>query len=678
VKLDHSRPVPLGEFLFGSVYYPEHWGSAIREKDVALMAEAGWNCVRMAEFAWDRMEPEEGRYEFGFFDEQIARLGAAGIRTILCTPTAGPPVWMTRGHPEILRWNDAGVPMEHGSRQHASHASPVFRDFSRKITTAMASHFASNPHVIGWQTDNEFHCHFSLDHSPPAQKAFVEFLRERYADDIDALNRAWGNSFCALTYRFFDEIRTPKHSRPTYPNPSHVLDYHRFLSHAVTLFQREQAEILRAANSRWFVTHNGFFSHIDYGGEFGKDLDFLSYDSYPFFDPDPTRRIQSHAANLDHARSYGGNFIVTEQQSGPGGQGNYFHDNPEPGEMRRMAYSSIAHGADGLLFFRWRTCRFGAEQYWCGILDHDNVPRRRYREARDLGFELRRVGPAVLGTSVRVDAGIGGGDFEVQTAHETISHGLPGPKQMGELVHGFFNSRGYATGFVHPSHDLSQLSLYVLPHWPMIRAEWVSSLTAFVERGGVLVVGARSGCKDEHNNVISDTPPGLLRVLCGVCVTEFGRQNRPDLRPLPISFGERNVATTLWYEVLETGEAEVIARWSGRHLTGLPAISLARRGRGAVVYVGTYLDQPLLEALLPTILAHSPGLRTLCPPEPGLEVVERSGNGGRVLFLINHQDDPRTVTDVPSGIDLVRGLPVSDRIELPGHGVAVISVPSAG
>ncbi|MGC9349506.1 MAG: beta-galactosidase, partial [Anaerolineae bacterium] len=335
--LSHKRPVSLQRFYYGATYYPEHWGPTEREDDAARMAEAGFNCVRMAEFAWDYLEPEEGHYRFDLFDKTIERLGEKGIKTILGTPTATPPRWLTAAHPEVLRMDADGVRMQHGSRQHACPSSDVFRLASRKITRAMADHFAASPHVIGWQTDNELNCHFSECHCPNCQAAFREYLKAKYRDDIDLLNRVWGNSFWALTYDDFSQIPTPKDGKPAHANPAQLLDYYRFISWNVARFQREQVVILREVNPDWFVTHNGTFSHIDYRGPFGKDLDFLSYDVYPFFDYDPDHRPLSQAFNLDHARAWSGNFMVPEQQSGSGGQGDYLHDNPEPDEVRRMA-----------------------------------------------------------------------------------------------------------------------------------------------------------------------------------------------------------------------------------------------------------------------------------------------------------------------------------------------------
>lgn len=673
--LSHRRPAPFDRFWFGAPYYPEHWNAAEREADPPLMVDAGINVVRMAEFAWDMLEPAEGRFEFGFFEEAIARLGRHGIATFLCTPTAAPPRWLTEKYPDTLRVNADDTPLQHGSRQQCCHQSERFRSFSRRITRAMAERFAGHPYVAGWQTDNEFLCHFSECHCPNCQQAFREFLRERHRT-IEALNRAWGTAFWAQTYRRFEEVLTPRPQKPTWTNPAQHLDYGRFLSWGVTRFQHDQVEILRRVNPKWLIFHNGLFRHLDYRGPFTRDLDVLGYDHYPFFDQDPDHRSRSQAFSLDRARGWSGNFIVPEHQSGPGGQGDYFHDHPEPGEVRCMAWTSIARGADSLLFFRWRTCRFGAEIYWCGLLDHDNVPRRRYEEVKRLGGELKRIGGELLGTSVHVDLAVAQCDQEVFDAHSVLSMGLAGPGQVAERIHGAAFEAGYAVGCIHPTDDLRGVKCYVVPHWALFHPDWVDPLRAYVAAGGVLVVGARTATHDWNHNHIAEPSPGVLRELCGVTVTEYGRQNRPDRRTLELEWDGQRVATEAWYEVLEPAPgSEVLARWTSRHLAGQPAITCRTVGAGRVLYVGAYLCDALVARLLP-LWARMSGLQPLWPGVPsGVSVVRREKPGVRYWFFINGTDREQRIDHVPAGTELVTGASAGADWILPPHEVAIIKAP---
>ncbi|WP_052300365.1 beta-galactosidase [Opitutus terrae] len=672
----HLRTSTFQEFHWGVAYYPEHGELATLDQDAERMLAAGMNTVRMAEFAWDLMEPEEGRYDFSFFDDAIARLGAKGIRTILCTPTAAPPRWLSLSHPEILRVDARGVVQRHGSRQHASTASDVYRDYSRKITRAMAEHFANNPNVIGWQTDNEFNCHFSEDYSAGAAQAWIGFLREKFHDDIAALNRAWGTAFWAQTYARFEDVPLPAAGQPTHLNPAHRLDYTRFIAWTVARFQHDQVEILRAAQPRWWITHNGMFRLVDYRGQFGRDLDVLGCDVYPMFTWDPRQRGATQAWALDAARAWTGNFFVPEHQSGPGGQTDYFHDNPEPGELRRMLYTSFAHGADSVLLFRWRTARFGAEEYWCGVLDHDNVPRRRYAEVAQVGAELARVGPALLGTHVAIDTAIAATDFDNTNAHEALHFNLPAPDQVAAELHGHFWRAGYRVGAVHPGDTLRGLKLYIIPHFTIIDTAWLPQLESWVRDGGVLVIGARAGTKDADNNVTTDLLPGVLRPLVGATVVEYGRQNAPEQRPLELEIAGKRVLSREWYEQLAPDDGtEVWLRWATRHQTGTPAATLHRLGKGAVVYVGTYLNGAVGGALVPELAKLAHVLPALAGAPAGVEVVRREADDRALWFLINHTEQPQYVTGLPRGRDLVADRDVRDELTLPPRGVAVIRTP---
>jgi beta-galactosidase len=669
--LSHNRPASFDKFWYGCAYYPEHWDEATIQFDPKLMREAGMNVVRMGEFAWFRMEPEESKYDFSLFDKAIEGLGKDGISTILCTPTATPPRWLTMKHPEILRINADGIAMQHGSRQHCCHSNPLFRQYSQSITKAMAEHFAGNSNVVGWQTDNEFNCHFSECHCESCQKGYRIFLKEKY-DNIENLNNAWGTDFWSQNYTSFDEIMTPRQSKPAYVNPSQQLDYYRYLSYAVTIFQHDQIEILRNIQPKWFIFHNGLFSHIDYRGTFTQDLDMLGFDSYPQFSYDSGYRRYSHAFNLDRARSWSGNFIIPEQQSGPGGQGNYFHDNPEPGEIRRMTYTSIARGADSLLYFRWRTCRFGAEEYWCGILDHDNIPRRRYNEIKQLGNELARIAPEILGTSVMIEVAVATADFDNNDAHQTMTMGLPSPDNIAEIIHAKCFDKRIAIGCVHPSDDLSDIKLYFIPHWTIIKPEWLPNLENFVNNGGILVIGARTGTKNIDNRVISDTPPGLLRKLCGIAVEEYSRCNDLINRPIKIKTDNDRVPIEYWYEVLRPESAEVVATWNGRHITDLPAITCNNIGSGKVYYVGTYLTESVVNAFL-NIWLRDAGVKTLWSDSPNdVEVVIRKGNGKKLWFFINHKDYEADLYYTPKGVDLISGKMGGVPMELDKNDVIII------
>ncbi|MCC5790219.1 MAG: beta-galactosidase [Opitutales bacterium] len=670
----HLRPLNLNRFLFGVCYYPEHWDEATRADDIKRMQDAGIEVIRLAEFAASLIEPRPFEYQFAFFDDIIGSFGEAGIQTILGTPTAAPPRWLTRAHPDAVAVDAKGRRMQHGSRQHISLSHPAYRDYARRISAAMAKHYASFPEVIGWQTDNEYHCHFAEDHSEAAEEEFQLYLKEKYSDSIDQLNRSWGNVFWSLTYDTFADIPTPKQESPAYPNPSHQLDYARFLSWRATRVQREQiAAIRQAKRPDWFIFHNGCFGKIDYRGEFGEDLDFLGYDSYPMFSYAAEPRPAMHAFNLDRTRSWTGNFIIPEHQSGPGGQGNYFHDQPEPGEIRKMTYTSMAHGADGILYFRWRTCRFGAEMYWCGILDHDNQPRRRFSEIQQIGREMKTLGPALLGSTVRIEVGVAMADYTAQEAHETLPQGLPSPSSYAETLHGWFYQQHYAVGCVHPTDNLRGLQLFLIPHWEVIDPLWIEPLTRFVAEGGTLVIGARSGTRCPLNHVLPSPPPGHLAELAGVEVMEYSRKNMAEERFWKLRWGDREMIAEDWVEILQPqAGTQTLAKWTTRHARGTAAITQRQIGKGNVIYVGCAMTSRWIETYGPT-LAEICQLKPVWPNLPKeVEMLQRENTRETFWFIINHTDTPQSLPSVPQGETLAGPAAKSGIFNLEAYGVAVI------
>jgi len=640
------------------------------QEDAALMQTAGVNVVRMAEFAWDRMEPRCGEFDFSVFDETIARLARHGIAVILCTPTATPPRRLTAQHEDWMRVDAEGRKMLHGSRQHCCTNHPGFRAESEHITRAMAEHFADNPHVIGWQTDNELHCHISECHCPSCIAAFRIWLEQKYGT-IAKLNAAWGAAFWAQTYQGFEQIIPPVGNRPTLPNPSAQLDYFRFISDSVRDFQHGQVTILRAAQPRWRITHNGLFGHLDYW-KFTNDLDFLSVDIYPGIKIGHPEDFSWASMKLEECRSAGGNFLVPEQQ---GGSAGYFGDlfpTPQPGQMRLWAYQSIAHGADGILHFRWRTCRFGAEIEWRGILDQDNVPRRRYAEFAQEGKELSRIGPKILGSVVRTKAAILT-SFEQEEAHRTYPLAIPGPKIQTSLVLHEMLTRHLPCGLVDAADSFDGLELIILPSFPLQDENLAEKLHAFVESGGVLVATARTSIRNGNNHVLSITPPGGLAGLFGITVEEFGRTDFLSIeRP-----GADDVPAGLAYEALNVHEADVLGTWSHpadgapHAAAGHPALTITRRGRGASIYIGTYFSQQNVAALLEGILQFSP-LPSLAQADPFVEIVCRQAGKRRLYFVLNHYAQPKTVTALPEGRELLGETRCAGSLELPAFGVAVI------
>ena len=399
--MTHPDSRLFSSMTVGVCYYPEHWDEGLWESDLDRMLGAGVSVVRVAEFAWSIFEKTEGAFSFDFFDRFLALCQRKGMKVIFGTPTATPPAWLTRKYPEVLNARRDGVLLRHGGRKHYNYNSPIYLEKTRIIVTKLAMHYGQHPAIIGWQIDNELNCETDEFYSEADSAAFRVFLRNKYGT-LDALNASWGTVFWSQTYTDWEEIFVPRPVAHVGINPHIELDYLRFISHSALSYCALQADILRAHIApRMFITTNGLFAHMDNHKMTRESLDLYTYDSYPDFAFELARegqldrlRDRWSSMKLTEVRSICPHFGVMEQQSGPGGWYSRMEmPAPRPGQMQLWALPSAAHGADFVSFFRWRTCTFGTEIYWHGVLDYDNRDNRRLSELRAFTDAMKKLTP---------------------------------------------------------------------------------------------------------------------------------------------------------------------------------------------------------------------------------------------------------------------------------------------
>ena len=361
----------------GVYYYPEHWNESQWERDFKKMHDLGFEFTHFAEFAWAQLEPEEGRYDFTWLDRAVALAAKYDLKVIMCTSTATPPVWMSRKYPEILLKNEDGTVLDHGARQHASFASPFYRELSYKMIEKLAQHYGNDPRVIGWQLDNEPAVQF--DYNPKAELAFRDFLRSKYNNDIQLLNNAWGTAFWSEAYSSFDEITLPKRAQ-MFMNHHQILDYRRFAATQTNDFLNEQCLLIKKyAKNQWVTTN--YIPNYDEGHIGGSPaLDFQSYTRYMVYgDNEGIGRRGYRVGNPlriawanDFFRPIQGTYGVMELQPG---QVNWGSINPQPlpGAVRLWLWSVFAGGSDFICTYRYRQPLYGTEQYHYGIVGTDGV-----------------------------------------------------------------------------------------------------------------------------------------------------------------------------------------------------------------------------------------------------------------------------------------------------------------
>ncbi len=632
-------------FHFGVDYYPEHWPEERWEEDASLMAEANFNVVRLAEFAWSKMEPEEGKYDFEWLNRIITIMDSRDIHVVLGTPTASPPPWLMSKDKSLFLVEADGHRLTYGHRRGYCPNNPIYHEYSRKIVQQMAERYNNNATVIGWQIDNEFgaRCYCEI-----CKTTFQQWLYKRYKI-LDALNEKWGTVFWSQLYSDWDQIPIPVITGKS-PNPGLGLDFYRFMTDSYRSYQLMQIDILREKCPDHFITHNlmGFkYDQLNYF-EMTKDLDFVSWDNYWRTQWNMEDETDPSWAALGHDTMRGlkhKNFWVMEQQSGAGGW-EFVSVTPKPGEIRLWAYQSIAHGADGILFFRWRTCRYGTEQYWHGVLDHHGEPGRRYFEIKKMGEEIKRIGDQLQGRIIKPDVAIMlSYDSRFAFQLQANNPGFDYPTHFHEIYRAFFE-RNVQIDVVSPTSDLNNYKIVIAPALHVLPDMVANNLMQFVRNGGILVVTPRSGVKDEFNAVVNQVLPGLLVELFGVEIEEY--VSMPLDMDGEIKFTIPGIAPSsfkaqVWCDVLKPNGAQIIARYQQDYLQGNPAITLNQYGKGKAAYIGTLGETSFFNTLVAWLIEVG-GVEPCFATPSGIEVNECRREGKRLLFFLNHSAEDKSFT----------------------------------
>jgi len=653
-------------FQLGVCYYPEHWPASRHLADFRRMRDAGFDLVRMGEGAWSYFEPEEGKYRFDLFDHAIELCRRFGIKVIFGTPTYCGPAWIANQYPEVLRWNFQRMSMTHGSRRHFNYTSPKYFELSDRICTALAEHYVGEKQIVGWQLDNEFNCHMDVSYAPSDTLAFRRWLRDKYRT-LTNLNRAWGTAFWSQLYSDWEQIDLP-HPTSAYLNPTQLLDESRFISDTVVQFARRQAKILRRYNKGWQITHNGLFANVD-GPALARELDFFSHDQYPLF----SENWSGRAENLVLARSLSFPYAIMEQQSGPGGQMSYLQRTPRPGELRLWAWQSIAHGAKLVSFFRWRTCPYGSEQHWHGLLDQDNKPTRRLAEAKIFGTEALKLPPEFFDAAPIKIAGVFR-DFDNEINERRINTYT----KSGEGEHNHWlaalSSRHIPADYVWPDSRFEAYRILILPHVKIVTRELADKLTKYVSGGGVLVLGAQAGLKDINLHIVERTPPGLLAQLAGIEIEDWTTLGAKEIRGVRM-IGGGQIALSTFVERLRPSTAETIGRWIAGDslLSDAPAVTVNKFGKGRVYYAGGYCPAAAVDSLVDFFIAALDLSMGISAPGE-VEIILRGTGKRRYIVVLNHSSESQRVSGDFSGKEIISGKRVDGEMVLPGFGVAVLRV----
>ena len=606
----------------GVCYYPEHWPEETWAKDAADMAATGICWVRIGEFAWSRMEAAPGQLTLEWLDRAIETLGAAGLKVVLGTPTAAPPRWMLDKHPDMLAADENGKPRKFGSRRHYCFSHQGYRDECARITQIVADRYGKNPHVVAWQTDNEYGCHdTTISYSEAAKAAFQGWCKARYGT-VEALNEAWGNIFWSMDYDSFDQIDLPNQT-VTDPNPAHVLAFRRFSSDQVVQFNRVQTDILKAQTDVPLI-HNYMGRILEFDHfEMGEDLDIASWDSYPIgFLSDRLEASEAHktrflrqgdpdfqAFHHDLYRAVGnGRWWVMEQQPGPVNWAPY-NPAPLPGMVALWALEAFAHGAEVVSYFRWRQAPFAQEQMHAGLQAPDGREAPGMDEARAVAGVLDMLKEQ---ETQQADVALVY-DYASDWAWKTQPQGAG--FDYFRLVFAAYRGlrrAGLSVDFVSPNcRDFSGFKAVFAPGVATLDPALVSAIS---DDGALAVLGPRAGAITDEFMIPAKGRPGVSNLDVQVELVE----SMPPHAGMDVSGGGK---VEHWHERL-SGAAEVFLKTQD----GAPVLM----GRSDCWYLGSFPDEALWDRIV-TMACERAGV-VMAPMQDGV----RRRRFGDYDFVVNY------------------------------------------
>lgn len=667
----------------GGDYNPDQWPPELLETDLKLMDEANCQVFSVGIFSWAALEPEEGKYTFEWLDRVMDRFAETGKYAALATPSAAMPAWMAQKYPEILRTEKNGIRNMFGNRVNFCWTSPEYRKRAREIAKRLAERYGKHPALVLWHVSNEYggECYCDL-----CRKAFQDWLRVKFDDDLGRLNEAYWTAFWSHTFTDWSEIPLPGWPRGDDSMVGLSLDWRRFTSAQIVDFYNNEAAPLRPTGVPVTTNLMGTYPGLDYW-RLAPHMDVIAWDSYPAFGDrkmgldDWIHTAFKHDLNRSLKRKP---FLMIESTPG---SSNWYRvmSLKRPGAHRMEGMQALAHGSDAVMYFQWRQSRGSREKFHGAVVQHDRTSKTRiFREVAELGKELKRLA-AVAGTQTVAEAAVIY-DWENAWAIELAG----GPRRLDMRYQGtcidFYRAlfeQSVPTDVIESTASLDPYKLVVAPMLYLVKPGVAESFTRFVEGGGTLVLTYYSGMVDENDLCFLGGFPGPLRELAGVWSEEIdalyeGETNRVRFAPgNDLGIGGSFEAREL-FEMIHAEGAEVLAEYESDFYSGRPSLTRKVTGKGETYFVASRNDAAFHREFMRGLVERAGLARDFGAAVPeGVFVRKRVAPEGEFLFVINFMDDETVMPWSESGFqDLESNQAPLDTLRLGAREARVFFRPS--
>ena len=642
------------KLYYGAAYYPELWLDKVAE-DIKLMKEVGINLVRVGEFAWAYLEPEEGKYEFEWLEEVLNKVYENGIKFILCTPTATPPIWVTYNYPETRYVDRDGIQHVHGSRQHVCVNSPKYIALTKKIVEEIAKRFGTHKGLIGWQIDNEFLCHRRGCYCDRCKEGFQKMLKEKYKE-IEELNERWGTGIWSEKYQRFEQIPLPERT-PFLHHCSLETEYKRYTSESYVRYAKLQAEIIRRY-SEAPISHNTMPPHHIMNSEkLFNELDIPGCDGYNAY-----YNFELMIREYDWLKAFKDERQFWWLETSPSYNGCIYKSHQPLPEGFLKVESAIGYwmGAEVFSYWLWRGQRSGSEMVHGSVIYAWGKPTSGYKDVKEAGKYMREIEGIIKETKpvipeVAIHFSYDPGLYMLET--EPMLDGFKYQERWYEDIYKPILELGIYRDIIFPGKGVDRYKVVITPYMPAMDEGFLEKMERYVEGGGIWIVGPMSGYNTMDHTRHTDKCLGRLEDICGVEIIYSYPGDKEEIK----GEYEGEVGEVKWWIFGAKGEGKTkyIGMYMNSRVKGLGMITERKVGKGKVIFIGGTLEKEIYKRLIKRYCEER-GVRWIYKISKGSIVIPREGEGGEEYLLVANWDGKggyladRDYTIKPFSVEIIK------------------------